>query len=155
MNSDVSIWVLARRRMPYILAFIALFLFFAVTWSILDTDNSRITRGVTGTLGDPRRHWGLSATYLLMTLPLGDTDFHGRWKTIRRRFVRALPTGVSPGPVWHQQIRLQEIASVVDYADAVRRCWFDPVRHSFADLPEDWVYSSVHREDVGAEVLAA
>ena len=93
--------------------------------------------------------------HCLMTLPLGDTDFHGRWKTIRRRFVRALPTGVSPGPVWHQQIRLQEIASVVDYADAVRRCWFDPVRHSFADLPEDWVYSSVHREDVGAEVLAA
>ena len=71
MNSDVPFLVLARRRMPYILAFAALFVFFAVMWSILDTGDSRITRGVTGTLGDPKRHWGFSATYLLMTLPLG------------------------------------------------------------------------------------
>lgn len=70
-SNEVPLWALARRRMPYILAFIALFVFFAVTWSILDETNSRITRGVTGTLGDPRRHWGFDATYLLMTLPLG------------------------------------------------------------------------------------
>ena len=69
--NDVPLLTLARRRMPYILAFVALFVFFAVTWSILDDTNSRITRGVTGTLGDPRRHWGFDATYLLMTLPLG------------------------------------------------------------------------------------
>ena len=70
-SNDVPLLALARRRMPYILAFIALFVFFALTWSILDETNSRITRGVTGTLGDPRRHWGFDATYLLMTLPLG------------------------------------------------------------------------------------
>lgn len=71
MSSDVPLMTLARRRMPYILAFVALFVFFAVTWSILDTSNSQITRGITGTLGDPKRHWGFSSVYLLMTLPLG------------------------------------------------------------------------------------
>ena len=71
MSSDVPLVALARRRMPYILACVALFVFFAVAWSLFDPNNSQITRGVTGTLGDPRRHWGFSATYLLMTLPLG------------------------------------------------------------------------------------
>ena len=93
--------------------------------------------------------------HCVMTLPMGDSDFQGRWKAIRRRFVRALPQGVSAGPVWHQDIRLQELTSLVDFAGAVRACWFDPVRHEVADLPEDWVYSSIHSENYGAEVLAA
>lgn len=72
MNSnDVPLHILVRRRLPYIVTTVILFLFLAVTWALLDQTNSVITRGVNGTMGDPVRHWGLPGLYLLLSLPFG------------------------------------------------------------------------------------
>lgn len=71
MNSDAPVSQVAKRHVMYVLTFIGLFVFFAVAWAVFDQNDSGLTRGVAGTLGDPKRQWGFSPTFLLMTLPLG------------------------------------------------------------------------------------
>ena len=68
--SDRDVW---RRRVPYIAATILVFAFFAVFYAVLLNDDSALSRGVTGTFGDPERQWGFTALFLLITLPIGAT----------------------------------------------------------------------------------
>ena len=84
--------------------------------------------------------------HCVLTLPVGDTDFAGRWRTIRNRFARRPIAGAGPGPLWHDDIQEHRIADMADYADRIRACWFDPVHHALAARPEDWAYSSIHME---------
>ena len=84
--------------------------------------------------------------HCVLTLPEGDTDFAGRWRTIRRRFTRRLPRGAVPGPVWRHQVLEHPITDMSEYVDCVRACWFDPVRHALVKRPEDWCFSSIHGE---------
>lgn len=72
-SNSVPLHVLVRRRLPYIVTTVILFVFLLVTWALFDETNSTLTRGVTGTFGDPERHWGFSNLYLLLALPFGAT----------------------------------------------------------------------------------
>lgn len=85
--------------------------------------------------------------HAVWTLPAGDAGYAMRWGQIKRRFTMALPSGLRGSrSLWQRGVAVREITGLQDYSDAVRRCWFDPVRHEMATIPEDWTLSSAHLE---------
>ena len=48
--------------------------------------------------------------------------------------------------IWQRRFWEHHIRGPEDYANAVRYCWNNPVKHGFVQRPEDWPYSSVHRD---------
>lgn len=110
--------------------------------------------------------------HAVWTLPEGDADFSSRWGAIKARFSmdlrragftppRRLPTvlsgryaGVNPGlredkgevGVWQRRFWEHHVRGEAEYAALLRYCWMNPVKHGFVAEPEDWAYSSVHRD---------
>ncbi len=48
--------------------------------------------------------------------------------------------------IWQRRFWEHHIRDERDYAAHVRYCHANPVKHGFVDRPEDWPYSSVHRD---------
>ena len=92
--------------------------------------------------------------HCVWTLPGGDGDFSTRWRLIKSRFSRALPEGQLRAShiarqergIWQRRFWEHHIRDAGDLAAHVRHCWFNPVRHGLVERPEDWPYSSVHRD---------
>ena len=58
------------------------------------------------------------------------------------------PSKVAKGDagVWQRRFWEHHIRDEADFAAHVRYCWVNPVKHGFVERPEDWPFSSVHRE---------
>jgi putative transposase len=92
--------------------------------------------------------------HCVWTLPRGDDDYPTRWRLIKSRFSRSLPTGeIRPSLVarherglWQRRYCEHHIRDEADMKAHLRYCWFNPVKHGLVERPEDWPYSSVHRE---------
>ena len=92
--------------------------------------------------------------HCVWTLPKGDGDYATRWRLIKSRFSRGLPKGrLRPSHVrrdergiWQRRFWEHHIRDEADYAAHVEYCWFNPVKHGYVDNPEDWPYSSFHRD---------
>ncbi len=92
--------------------------------------------------------------HCLWTLPMGDRDFSTRWRLIKARFSRGLPRGEMRAShaarqergIWQRRFWEHHIRNETDMAAHLRYCWFNPVKHGFVERPEDWPFSSVHRE---------
>ncbi len=105
--------------------------------------------------------------HAVWTMPEGDAAYSIRWGAIKARFTRGLrkvgfhptePADVYPIPwspskiakgdagIWQRRFWEHMIRDEEDYAAHIRYCWFNPVKHGFVDRPEDWPYSSVHRD---------
>ena len=93
--------------------------------------------------------------HAVWTLPEGDDDFSVRWKKIKAGFSRhCLATAeVSPSKarkgekgIWQRRFWEHAIRDEADFRAHVEYCWFNPVKHGLAARPEDWPYSSVHRD---------
>ncbi|MFT7593513.1 MAG: putative transposase [Paracoccaceae bacterium] len=90
----------------------------------------------------------------IWTLPANDADFSRRWGAIKSRFSRGLPSGRQRGShgvrrekgVWQRRFWEHHIRGVEDYADHMRFCWSSPVRQGLVPRPEDWEFSSIHRD---------
>jgi len=62
--------------------------------------------------------------------------------------------GVNPGlrankgerAIWQRRFWEHHIRDEADFAAHLRYCWMNPVKHGFVERPEDWPYSSVHRD---------
>ena len=88
------------------------------------------------------------------TLPEGDDDYSTRWRLIKARFSRCLPMGrVRPSHIarqergiWQRRFWEHHIRDAADMAAHVGYCWHNPVKHGLVERPEDWPYSSVHRD---------
>lgn len=98
-------------------------------------------------------------------LPAGDRAFGRRWGAIKGRFSAAvrraglapplpayLPNGgVNPAlrkgqtGIWQERFWEHHIRCEEDLTNHVRYCHFNPVKHGFVARPEDWPWSSVHR----------
>ena len=93
--------------------------------------------------------------HAVWTLPAHDADFSIRWKKIKGRFsqhcrAKGAPSrskvakgekGIWQRRFWERHVRCEE-----EFAAAVRYCHLNPVKHGFVARPEEWPYSSVHRE---------
>jgi putative transposase len=110
--------------------------------------------------------------HAIWTLPPGDADFSTRWGSIKARFTMSLRrAGFSPPPdlpmvqngryaglkpglrvkkretgIWQRRFWEHHVRSPEEYHTLVRDCWMDPVKHGLTDRPENWPYSSVHRD---------
>ena len=110
--------------------------------------------------------------HCVRTLPEGDADYVVRMGAIKARFSMAvrragfsppstLPVvqsgryaGLKPGlrvgkrevAVWQRRFWEHHIRDEEDYRNHVRYCWINPVKHGLVERPEDWPYSSYHRD---------
>jgi putative transposase len=89
--------------------------------------------------------------HAVWTLPEGDTDFSGRWREIKKAFVKGLPAEerrsavrVARGErgVWQRRFWEHAIRDERDYAAHVDYVHFNPVKHGLANAASDWPYSS-------------
>ncbi len=92
--------------------------------------------------------------HAVWTLPRGDADFSTRWRLIKSRFSREIPKGQtrashdarSERGIWQRRFWEHHIRNEADYLAHVRYCWMNPVKHGLVERPQDWRYSSVHRD---------
>lgn len=92
--------------------------------------------------------------HCVWTLPGGDSDFSTRWRLIKARFSRALPEGRlrrshvarQERGIWQRRFWEHHIRDEADMAAHVNYCWINPVKHGLVERPEDWPYSSIHRD---------
>jgi putative transposase len=92
--------------------------------------------------------------HCIWTLPEGDADYSTRWRLIKARFSRGLPAGpLRPSlearqerGIWQRRFWERHVRNEADFAAHLRYCWWNPVKHGLVEKPEDWPYSSVHRD---------
>lgn len=92
--------------------------------------------------------------HCVWTLPAGETDFSTRWRLIKTRFSRGLPMGERRASherrqergIWQRRFWEHHIRNEADFAAHVQYCWINPVKHGLVERPEDWPYSSIHRD---------
>ncbi len=56
-------------------------------------------------------------------------------------------------PIWQKRFWEHHIRDEADLRAAVRYCWINPVKHGLVEHPEDWPYSSWHRDGGGDVIL--
>ena len=92
--------------------------------------------------------------HCVWTLPEGDHDFSTRVQVIKARFSRAVPMGHRRAShevrrergVWQRRFWEHHIRGEADYHNHIAYCWNNPVKHGFVERPDDWPYSSWHRD---------
>lgn len=98
--------------------------------------------------------------HCIWTLPKADGDFSTRWGAIKSRFTRAIKCRVGFHPtnrsqskiakgdagIWQRRFWEHCIRDEADYREHMRYCWSNPVKHGLVEKPEDWPYSSIHRD---------
>ncbi len=98
--------------------------------------------------------------HAIWTLPAGDRAYGMRWGAIKSRFSRSLKAKVGWNPtlrsaskvrkgdvgVWQRRFWEHHIRDEADYRAHLAYCMHDPVRHGLVAKPEDWPFSSIHRE---------
>ena len=138
--------------------------FFTVTLAqrgddLLVREVQRLREAVAKTRGE--RPFGIDAWVVLpdhmhcvWSLPSGDRDYATRWRLIKSRFSRGLPVGHLRAShharqergVWQRRYWEHHIRDDADFAAHVRYCWHNPVKHGLVAGPEDWPWSSFHRD---------
>lgn len=104
--------------------------------------------------------------HCIWQLPDGDCDYGVRWGAIKARFSRAVRRTVGWNPtlrsaskvakgdagVWQRRFYEHHIRDEADFAAHMRYCWVNPVKHGLVARPEDWPYSSFHRDMAAGRV---
>jgi len=111
--------------------------------------------------------------HCIWTMPEDDADYSTRWGAIKARFTIAtrragftppprLPVvktgryaGVNPGlrankgevALWQRRFWEHHIRNDTDFANHLRYCWLNPVKHGLVNRPEDWPHSSVRWDE--------
>ena len=92
--------------------------------------------------------------HCIWTLPQGDTDFSGRWRSIKAGFSKRLhaetpvvsaPRGERGSLVWQPRFWEHVIRDPEDLARHLDYIHYNPVKHGHAVRPLDWPYSSFKR----------
>ncbi|MEX1080934.1 MAG: transposase [Halofilum sp. (in: g-proteobacteria)] len=101
--------------------------------------------------------------HAIWTLPPHASDFSGRWRGIKSRFVRSLSQSGLHIPrndrgevlVWQRRFWEHTIRDEGDYERHVDYIHYNPVKHGVAECAVGWAYSSFHRfverGDIGAD----
>jgi putative transposase len=91
--------------------------------------------------------------HVVMTLPVGDSDFPIRWSLIKRRFTSAVTKAngrVARHPngecaLWQRRFWEHTIRDERDFASHVDYIHFNPVKHGLVTRVCEWPHSSFHR----------
>jgi len=91
--------------------------------------------------------------HALWTLPDLDSDYAGRWRAVKSRFVRSLrQAGVGvrsnakgEADVWQRRFWEHLIRDEEDFARHVEYIHFNPVKHGHVAHVADWRWSTFHR----------
>jgi putative transposase len=91
--------------------------------------------------------------HALWTLPEGDTDYSGRWRAIKSKFVRRLrrasalvrTNSKGDADVWQRRFWEHAIRDDADFARHVDYIHINPVKHGHVARATDWRWSSIHR----------
>lgn len=92
--------------------------------------------------------------HCLWRLPEGDCDYSTRWRLIKSRFSRGLPMGPlrdshilrQERGIWQRRFYEHHIRDDEDFAAHMRYFGLNPVKTWSCRPPEDWPYSSFHRD---------
>jgi len=90
--------------------------------------------------------------HCLWTLPPGDSDYSGRWRSIKSCFVRKLrKSGVRVGvnekgeaDLWQRRFWEHKIRDDKDFEAHVNYIHINPVKHGLVENVIDWPWSSFH-----------
>lgn len=93
--------------------------------------------------------------HAVWTLPPDDADFSRRWQKVKARFTQA--TGLRrlqsrsmvekrEAGLWQRRFWEHMIRDEAERGRAVAHCLSDPVRHGLVTRPEDWPFSTLHRD---------
>lgn len=88
--------------------------------------------------------------HCVWTLPEGDADLGGRVGKMKALFSRDLPEGKvrrshvvrREKAIWQRRFWEHHLRDGAAFAEAVRYCWENPVRHGLVGEVRDWPYSS-------------
>ena len=92
--------------------------------------------------------------HAVWTLPLDDADYSGRWREIKKSFVKTLPkseplsaTRAARGErgIWQRRFWEHTIRDERDYTAHVDYVHINPVKHGVVNNVRDWPHSSFHR----------
>ena len=92
--------------------------------------------------------------HAVWTLPVGDDDYSGRWREIKKSFVKSLPGNEWRSTVmqekgergiWQRRFWEHTIRNEKDYQSHVDYVHINPVKHGLVKRVVDWPYSSFHR----------
>jgi putative transposase len=91
--------------------------------------------------------------HVILTLPVDDADFSGRWRRIKGHFSSALINAAvelkrySNGELalWQRRFWEHTIRDETDFARHVDYIHFNSVKHSLVTRVRDWPHSSFHR----------
>lgn len=98
--------------------------------------------------------------HCIWRLPHGDCDHSVRSGAITSRFTRAVKgkegwnrtlrsaskRAKGDAGLWQRRFWEHHVRDEADFAAHLRHCWQNPVRHGLVARPEDWPYSSFHRD---------
>lgn len=93
--------------------------------------------------------------HAVWTLPDGDADYSGRWRSIKIAFAKGLPKTERRSPVrlakgergiWQRRFWEHTIRDDADYAAHVDYVHVNPLKHGLVERLADWPHSSFHRE---------
>lgn len=83
--------------------------------------------------------------HAVLTLPPGPRAASNRWHRLRSLFAQAVRPD-APESLWLPEILTQTLRDGAEVNRALAACWQDPVHHGLVRHPEDWPYSSLHRD---------
>ncbi len=92
--------------------------------------------------------------HCIWTLPEGDSDYSGRWRDIKKRFVKGLPKTESirfrprrrgERGIWQRRFWEHTIRTEADYEHHFNYVHLNPVKHGLVSRVTDWPYSSFHK----------
>ncbi|UGV27623.1 transposase [Rhodopseudomonas boonkerdii] len=92
--------------------------------------------------------------HAIWTLPDDDSDFSGRWRSIKTHFTKSMPTLTTRNGttargerrIWQPRFWEHMIRDERDYENHVNYCYINPVKHGLVTRVVDWPYSSFHRD---------
>ena len=92
--------------------------------------------------------------HAVWTLPVGDCDYSGRWREIKKRFRYLLAksekssgTGshFADSPIWQKRFWEHTIRNEADLINHINYVHINPLKHGLVCQVKDWPYSSFHR----------
>jgi putative transposase len=90
--------------------------------------------------------------HIVMTLPLDDADFPGRWKRCKSLFTRLVAKRGDAGPrnrrgeyaLWQRRYWEHTIRDESDLVRHIDYFHFNPIKHGLVSRIGEWPYSSFH-----------